>query len=1516
MIRLAAAGAVQAAERQRRTDDGADAPAGIAGRVRLRVIDAAIHDEAVFAHRRVAQPRREGAVGLEVRRPLPAMVAGIGVDDAGQAVRPLDAGGHLAAHVGEVDPGARNAPLHAGVGIVELGISPAPAELGGLEVADVARLGQRLGRPTVERQGGQPAAVGGGGHGAQRGGLAALANLVHLRQGIVRLGGELGAALHRAGHAHQSRHHVVGGVRAVAGQRLAVVVAVHELAIADRVAHVVSGMAQAHRQRITPLRRQLFVGEVAPDLRRVFRLAVGAQHVFGRIPTARIVMDLRTHALHQLGVGYGLGAAGHGGREFGRVVILLLQRAGLDIARVILVLVDQAGPIEAVVLVAQQLVGARFQIQDQIDLGLTGAGGQQHLADAEGLQVDAQVLLDAGEGGGIVVVGHRHALALELGVDDGRLAGQLVLAREAKAAAVRQADDRHAHVALDAALRVAVGHRRVRMRQRPRRPIAAVVHGEVGGQRHLHTRPAGADLRPPAEHVVGQKAHQAFVLGKVGVFHDPRHALPGLAIIARGLRGVLRPVAADAAVIGNHLALVARVLGTADVALGKDQRRAQLAVDVALQRRQEVRGVQVVRLQALRVLAKVDPHRQRLGAGFGQFLKAHHHQAQIAVLQRVARRRAVGRRGQTHDVALVDVVGHGRRAHARRGQVGLGGQDGLGHLARLLFKKARVENILEDPHAPGGRRGIGRGMVVAGAVQNLLVADAGAGLGQDLRDAANQRVLRQVVIGFQQRDALAVAALDHDGARRQPRLHAVAGVLGRMRQVGVDVAPGQTVEEVGCVAVLAGAIAHIRRHVDDAHAGAHGRIGLVAQCHAHGIALQVGREPAGVGLAQVVERVVHGRGHAGLVVAQRRALGVVEQIVRGAVDGGGDRFGVAGGDGRGNGLGVGGGARDQAGQAVLAAGFGHPGGGLHRRADVVGRGQRGAIGVRSAGGKADFGRRVLDAAGHVVAHRGRGHQHEVVRAGVVEEPAGVVDRGLAERLGGLAQRVVGKVFRAAAQEQRAAGRHMVIALQRTHVADEVIGHAQVKQGLVATDPALLAQVTHRVGKLLARRRDEKQIADAEARHRRADDIAVEPGGRGGPLDAGVAVGELAARAAEGPADLGRQPHEGGMVGIEHRQRHQLVDEALGRVDAAAAHGHEGADAIGAARLAGVLRLAAGQIHEVFQPAARVLLAGEVARQRVGAAFLLELLPVRGGIVEVGTAQRAQRGHAHGAGPGLADAADTGRRRLVLGGREPARPVRRDRHVLADAVEHRGVGGIVGQRDDARAVRPARLEHAKLVIDPQVGVVVVQRGHHALRRARFRAAQPVAMHAGHMQLGRRQALRRLLRGAHHVRRQPLQVAGELRRIGRPAPDADGVGGVMRVIRLDEHMLQGHAQRQADTAPGLVQPRAIQQALRIGLVLVRGEQADGAGRHDGNLLAARLDDHRPREQPILPAAAVDAHAGRLAVAEDAVAAGAHRQLRCRVHLGRANTEVGGLRACRQHHRHQRRQRQQHRPQRALI
>ena len=268
-------------------------------------------------------------------------------------------------------------------------------------------------------------------------------------------------------------------------------------------------------------------------------------------------------------------------------------------------------------------------------------------------------------------------------------------------------------------------------------------------------------------------------------------------------------------------------LGGADVALAEHQRGAGVAFDEPLERAQVVSGDQVVGVQALGVLAPVHPHGHGRVAGVGAPVEPQQREVLVAVVVGEPGGRAVVGLLRPHDVALEQRVLHGRRAHACRGEVGLGLQDRVGHGAGLVLEHAQVDDVLEQPHAP--RRGgvVGRGVVVRGGVQDAVVGDLRAGRVEQLPDPAQQVVLREVVVGLHQRHTLPVGALDDDRTDRQPRRHAVGVLLGRGVEGRVDVTALQLVGRVPIVGVLPGGRPDVPRGVGRADPGTQAVPGLL-----------------------------------------------------------------------------------------------------------------------------------------------------------------------------------------------------------------------------------------------------------------------------------------------------------------------------------------------------------------------------------------------------------------------------------------------------------------------------------------------------------------------------------------------------------------------------------------------------------------------------------------------------------------------------------------------------------------
>ena len=198
-------------------------------------------------------------------------------------------------------------------------------------------------------------------------------------------------------------------MRAVRRQRLTVGVARHVLAVADGVAVVVAGVTEADRDRVAALRRQLVRREVAFDRAEIDRLAVGLQRVRLRVPPVRGVVDLGFHVLEGVDAHLQSSLAERVARV--RAVV----RAGNEVTRrhvevgPAFLHVGRARVVEAVPLVALRCIRSRFERLDQVALRFARAACKQDVADAHGLELDAQVLLDGTERRRVVVGGDRNA---------------------------------------------------------------------------------------------------------------------------------------------------------------------------------------------------------------------------------------------------------------------------------------------------------------------------------------------------------------------------------------------------------------------------------------------------------------------------------------------------------------------------------------------------------------------------------------------------------------------------------------------------------------------------------------------------------------------------------------------------------------------------------------------------------------------------------------------------------------------------------------------------------------------------------------------------------------------------------------------------------------------------------------------------------------------------------------------------------------------------------------------------
>jgi hypothetical protein len=362
-------------------------------------VDVAVDDEAVgpVGHlpARLGRPG-EGVEGLEAGLPDPLLHPGPRGEDRDAAGRQHQLRDHGAVHHGVGRPPAVDQALDAGVGVVDVVPAAAPGEGRGGEPGHVGGLLERRGGSDVVGQLGVPAVEERGGQLAEGPGLRLLARLVGPVLGVVGLRRERGAAAQRAGHAHQPGDHVVGGVRAVRGERLAVALPVLVLAVGHGVAGVVAGVAEPHRQRVAQLGRQLLLGEVALDERRVAGLGLRLQHVVGAVPPAGVVVDLRHHPL--------VGGVADGQLLAGLARVLARPAVALAAAgRAVVVAVED---------VALRRVRAALEVEHEVDLRLAGARRQQHLAEAHHLQLDAGVLLDGAEGARRVAVRERQPAAL------------------------------------------------------------------------------------------------------------------------------------------------------------------------------------------------------------------------------------------------------------------------------------------------------------------------------------------------------------------------------------------------------------------------------------------------------------------------------------------------------------------------------------------------------------------------------------------------------------------------------------------------------------------------------------------------------------------------------------------------------------------------------------------------------------------------------------------------------------------------------------------------------------------------------------------------------------------------------------------------------------------------------------------------------------------------------------------------------------------------------------------------
>ena len=195
-----------------------------------------------------------------------------------------------------------------------------------------------------------------------------------------------------------------------------------------------------------------------------------------------------------------------------------------------------------------------------------------------------------------------------------------------------------------------------------------------------------------------------------GVLGDDRD--PARGAVDESLRG-RGPLARDQVVAHEHLGVLA------DVYQRRERLRVTRAVDVVeVDDREIVVGVWPGKSGGAAVVGPVRPHR--------------------VLLERVK---------VADGCADTDVV------HVRKRPL-----DGGGVLMRVVVEEAEVEDVLERPDAPIERRVRRRRVVVSHGHRQVPLVDQAVGVGgEQLRRAAPERVLRDVVVVADHRDIAAVA---------------------------------------------------------------------------------------------------------------------------------------------------------------------------------------------------------------------------------------------------------------------------------------------------------------------------------------------------------------------------------------------------------------------------------------------------------------------------------------------------------------------------------------------------------------------------------------------------------------------------------------------------------------------------------------------------------------------------------------------------------------------------------------
>ena len=244
--------------------------------------------------------------------------------------------------------------------------------------------------------------------------------------------------------------------------------------------------------------------------------------------------------------------------------------------------VGRARVVEAVPLVALRRIRSRFERLDQVALRFARAACKQDVADAHGLELDAQVLLDGAERRRVVVGGDRNPgldqRFVELRVRR-RLAG-----RVAEALAVGKTGGRHAGVAVERRLRAAVADARVRVANGTRHPVRehADLRVVVPGHLHVDAVARAADRLPGLDDLLGHEVRPSFSLGVPHVAVDLVDHVP---LIERSRH------------VAGRVGVLVGTFRRTDRTLREHDRHTGRAIDVAFERRYPVAADQVVAVE-------------------------------------------------------------------------------------------------------------------------------------------------------------------------------------------------------------------------------------------------------------------------------------------------------------------------------------------------------------------------------------------------------------------------------------------------------------------------------------------------------------------------------------------------------------------------------------------------------------------------------------------------------------------------------------------------------------------------------------------------------------------------------------------------------------------------------------------------------------------------------------------------------------------------------------------------------